>query len=144
MEIQKLFMAVGVVIVGVIAVFAWIVPVSDGLAVANVTSSFNGTAWAIRNTVGGALVNTSIDIEGSTTLPEGGSPSDAQAGLLENVNSAISTVRKMFDIVPAMIGDGADLLHIDDEIQNLAKTMFIVIFGITLVYIMLLGIQRFV
>lgn len=85
------------------------------------------------------LSTTSVEVANSTAPPSVSSGSE-----LTQSRNTFSLIRSMVDFIPRLIRTSGSVLGIPAVYINLAVWAFIFVFGITLAYILILGVQNLI
>lgn len=141
MELKEVFIGTAVVLVGVLAVFGWM----NGLNTAYGTTAgntFSNTLESVNDTLGTNLQSIGVTLANNTQLPEGAGETDQQQGLIRRSLSTLSRIGDFLGIVPSLLEDASAILGIPEQYVDIAKWVFLAAFGITLAYLLLLGIKN--
>lgn len=143
MEIKDVVISGMVVLVAVIAITGWLGSMNTAYNM-NAGASFNTTISHTQTLLNTNLSSMSKNVANNTQIAEGAGTSDQEQGLLEQSRGTFSILTDLLGIIPSMIEDGASIVGIPSEYTFIAKWTFLFVFGLTIAYILLLGVKSFV
>lgn len=140
MEIKDVFVSVGVMIVGLIAVLSWINGL-NGFYGTTVGSSFNSTLDSVNTLARNNFADIGETIGENTQIQSGAGEEDQTNSLIQKSRSTFQKVTTMLGLVPSMLNDAGELIGIPDSIMDVGRILFLGVFGITMAYLFLLGVK---
>lgn len=139
MEYKNVFIALTIVTIAIIGMFSWLNEWNT-LYVNDAGSSFNNTLKStslISN-----ITNIQYQINQNIESKEGQGIIDATYDLTKRAISIITIIPRMIGLYESVISDIGIILNIPPVLINIGITVFIVSFGITLAYLLLLGAKK--
>lgn len=140
MELEDVFISGMVVLVAIIGILSWLSGMNSAYDM-TAGSSFNATLTHTQGLLDTNLSNMGLNVANNTQLAEGPGTSDQEQSLLEQSRSTFSLLTDLLGIIPSMIEDGATIIGIPEAYTSIAKWTFLFVFGLTIAYILLLGVK---
>ena len=142
MDLEKVVFSLGVVLVCGLAILTSISFYDDAYGT-DIAGTYDDQLQEAYN-----LTNTNLEeiglAVGQNSIPQSGSTGDTQeAGLLSQGWSTITKLGDLLGLVPSLIGSAASSLGIPNAYVKVAKWVFLLVFGLTIAYILLLGVKKF-
>lgn len=138
MEIKDVFVSLVVVFVATVAIFTWMTDWNEKYD-DTAGSTFNNSM--ARTTLFSNISKIGVSVGNNTQQQEGGAPTSNEEGLIQQGRSTISLAADMVGLVPALMSDSAAIIGIPESYQDAARIAFWFVFGITIAYIVLLGVK---
>ena len=140
MEIKDVLVSVGVVLICSIAIFTWIDSLENHYGVSLYSEELT-TSRTSLNTLGTQYTSTSTDIANSTEIPSGSGEGTQQDIQLTQSSGIISKSLAIFGFVPGLMQNSANIIGVDESITSVAVDIFKLVVGITIAYIIFLGVK---
>jgi hypothetical protein len=140
MEIKDVFISGMVIVVAIVGVLAWISSLNNAYDT-TVGSTFNTTMNQVQTVVYANLSGLAVSTANNTQVAEGGGSSDQQASITSQSGGSLRLATRLLGIIPSIIDDGAQLLGIPAQYTLIARYTFLFVFGITIAYILYLGVR---
>lgn len=140
MEYKQLFMALAIIVVGLIAFFGFS---NDNEAIygTSTTSSINATESRITS-ITGNLSRLSGQVGESGEPQEGASQGTGENNLVTRALGILGAIPSMVGLPLALLDDVGTIFPIDPRLITIAKYALIFAFFITLAYLFILGTTR--
>lgn len=145
MDFKEVLIGVGFALVLIVAVFGMTGSWNDayGTSVGE-NSQFNATVAKITTDLNRDLVNKSLDYAGSTQTEEGaGTSDDLGTSAWSRAFRSLGLVDDLIGLIPSLIKSGAVALNIPEIYWKIAQAVFWIAFAITLMYLLILGVNKF-
>lgn len=145
MEFTEIFTGVAIILVMIISIFGltnyWNNSYGSELGQ---DGEFNATVGRVQTLLETNFVDTGLTYAESTQPQAGaGNEPQQQDNMIKRALNTIGLIDDLIGLVPALIQDGATALNIPAVYWQIAKSLFWIIFSITLAYLLLLGASKF-
>lgn len=141
MEFKDLFVSMGIVLIGIIAIFGVLNTWNDHYGT-NVDGGLNTTKSNVQTLLNNNLSSVSQDTISTAKSKSGSATTDSEEGLIKKSLNTIKRLYALIDIVPTVLSEGAQALGISPAIVEVGKWIFGFCAVVTLAYLLLLGVRR--
>lgn len=146
MELTELFSGMAVILVAIIAVFSLVAEYNSvyGEDIAT-DSAFNNTLTEVQQAIQTDLVVKGTAYGQSTQAEAGqGTATDTQDSALRRGLRTLSLVDDLVGLPAKLIRGGAEALNLPGVYASIGVAIYWIIFSITLMYLLVLGVRRLV
>lgn len=144
MDFKEVLLGVGFALVLIIAFFGFTNSLNDayGTSVGQNTE-FNATINKVVNDLQRDFVNKSIDYAGSTQPEEGQGTSDtAGESAWTRAFRSLGLIDDLIGLIPSLLNEAGNALNVPEIYVSIAKAVFWIAFAITLMYLLILGVNK--
>lgn len=144
MDFKDLFVGMAIILVGLVAFigFSSVLNNEYGSTLGQ-DEVFNNTYNHVYGLLESDLIEGGVDIADTTLTEEGADVGDtADESLTRRALKTIGMLSLLPGVIPALISDGGNVLNIHPTIVMAAKSVFYAAFGLTLAYLLLLGVRK--
>lgn len=110
----------------------------------SVGDTFNDSLDSVNTLTYSTFGGISNQVANNTIPSSGAAPSTQQESLFQKSYSTLTKLNDLMGLIPDLIGQFAVMLGIPSAYIFIAKWTFNVLFGLTIAYILLLGLKRWV
>lgn len=141
MDFRSLFIAMGVVFIGVLSVFGYLNNLNDVYGT-DVGGSMNQTKSEVSLMLSSNLSRISQDVTGNLLSEEGGDPGSGNDGLITRSLNILQSFYSLFTLAPTVVYEASVAIGVPPALGTVAKWMIGFVEVITFAFVLLLGIRR--